>query len=170
MQRRSFFKLGIASAATLALAGGIAAWQMPLGLAPDGGLGPSGRLVFTSVCNAILDGSLPAQNPDRSAALDALLGRIDVLVQALPPHAQAELSQLLAVLASWPGRNALAGLPEDWAMASVAQIQQALQSMRMSSLAVRQQAYGALHDITAAAYFADAASWPILGYPGPLNI
>lgn len=170
MQRRSFFKLGIASAATLAVAGGIAAWQMPKGLESDGRLGPSGRLVFAAVGNAILDSSLPAQNQARALAMDALLGRIDALVQALPPHAQAELSQLLAVLASWPGRNALAGLPEDWALASVAQIQQALQTMRVSSLAVRQQAYGALHEITAAAYFADAASWPILGYPGPLKI
>ncbi|UUZ69586.1 hypothetical protein LP416_09200 [Polaromonas sp. P2-4] len=72
----------------------------------------------------------------------------------------------------WPARpdGALAGLSPSWPEASIAEIQQALQGMRLSSLALRQQAYAALHDITAGAYFSDAASWSILGYPGPLKI
>ena len=39
--------------------------------------------------------------------------------------------------------------------------------MRTASLTLPQQAYHALRDLTNAAYFADAASWSQLGYPGP---
>ena len=88
----------------------------------------------------------------------------------MPSHAQQELSQLLALLASGVGRRALAGLSSDWSAASTAEIQRALQTMRTSSIALRQQAYHALHDITGAAYFSDRSTWSLLGYPGPIDI
>jgi hypothetical protein len=93
-----------------------------------------------------------------------------VLISALPAHTQAELSQLLALLASSAGRVTLAGLHSPWNKAAVADVQQALQGMRLSSLALRQQAYAALHDISAGAWFADSSTWAMLGYPGPLKI
>jgi hypothetical protein len=168
MQRRTLLKLGAASAAVLLVAGGTAALLQP-GLA-GGTLSASGREVFSAVGRAVLDKTLPAEDGARHIALDGLLGRIDVLVQALPPHAQAELSQLLALLASAAGRRTLAGLSQPWDEASIADIQRSLQDMRLSRLALRQQAYAALHDITAGAYFSDPASWPLLGYPGPMKI
>jgi hypothetical protein len=168
MQRRTLLKLGAASAAVLLVAGGTAALLQP-GLA-GGSLSASGREVFSAVGRALLDKTLPADDGARHIALDGLLGRIDVLVQALPPHAQAELSQLLALLASAAGRRTLAGLSQPWDEASIADIQRSLQDMRLSRLALRQQAYAALHDITAGAYFSDPASWPLLGYPGPMKI
>ena len=168
MQRRTLLKLGAASAAVLLVAGGTAALLQP-GLA-GGALSASGREVFSAIGRAVLDKTLPADEGARQIALNGLLGRIDVLVQSLPPHAQAELSQLLALLASAAGRRALAGLNQPWQEASVADIQQSLQDMRVSRLALRQQAYAALHDITAGAYFSDPASWALLGYPGPMKI
>lgn len=168
MQRRTLLKLGAASAAVLLVAGGTAALLQP-GLA-GGSLSASGREVFSAVGRAVLDKTLPAEDGARYIALNGLLGRVDVLVQSLPPHAQAELSQLLALLASAAGRRALAGLGQPWDQASIADIQQSLQDMRLSRLALRQQAYAALHDITAGAYFSDPVSWPLLGYPGPMKI
>jgi len=168
MQRRTLLKLGAASAAVLLVAGGTAALLQP-GLA-GGALSASGREVFSAVGRAVLDKTLPADEGARQIALNGLLSRIDVLVQSLPPHAQAELSQLLALLASAAGRRALAGLNQPWQEASVTDIQQSLQDMRLSRLALRQQAYAALHDITAGAYFSDPASWALLGYPGPMKI
>ena len=168
MQRRTLLKLGAASAAVLLVAGGTAALLQP-GLA-GGALSASGREVFSAIGRAVLDKTLPADEGARQIALNGLLGRIDVLVQSLPPHAQAELSQLLALLASAAGRRALAGLNQPWQEASVTDIQQSLQDMRLSRLALRQQAYAALHDITAGAYFSDPASWALLGYPGPMKI
>lgn len=168
MQRRTLLRLGGISAALLVVAGGAVALLQP-GL-QGGVLSAAGREVFAAVGRAVLDKSLPAEDGARQIALNGLLSRIDSLVQALPPHAQGELSQLLALLASTAGRRMLAGLGASWPEASVADIQQALQAMRLSMLALRQQAYAALHDITAGAYFSDASSWPLLGYPGPQKI
>lgn len=168
MQRRTLLKLGVASTAVLAVAGGVAA-LLSAGL-ENGKLAPAGREVFRAVGRAILAETLPREQAAREAALEGLLERIDELVLALPPHAQAELSQLLSLLASAPGRRALGGLGESWPAADEAAIQHALQEMRLSSLILRRQAYAALHDITAAAYFSDTSTWVQLGYPGPTRI
>jgi hypothetical protein len=168
MQRRTLLKLGAASATLLAIVGGTAALIQP-GL-ERGALTAAGREVFRAVGLGVLDKTLPEQPAAKEAALIALMGRIDVLISALPPHAQAELSQLLSILASGAGRRALAGLSTAWPSATATEVQTALQDMRLSSLAVRQQAYAALHDVTAGAYFSEPATWSLLGYPGPLVI
>jgi hypothetical protein len=168
MQRRSLLKLGLASAAVLSVAGGALALLQP-GLV-DSRLTPAGRAVFTAVGRAVLEGSLPAESGAQRIAIAGLLERIDALVGALPSHAQAELSQLLSLLHSGAGRRALAQLATDWAVASLSEVQQALQSMRLSSLALRQQAYQALHDIVGGAYYSDPSTWAQLGYPGPTAI
>jgi hypothetical protein len=165
MRRRSLLKLGAGAAAVLALAGGGLALLRP-GL--DGGkLTASARTVFAACASGILDGTLPADPVARAAAIGALLGRIDDLIGGLPHATQSELSQLLALLASTAGRTMLPTLAVDWRDARVDQVQAALQSMRVSGLALRQQAYHALHEIVASAHFADAGTWPGLGYPGP---
>lgn len=168
MNRRGWLKLGIASAAVLAASGGVLALLEP-GLR-QARLTSAGRTVFAGVGRAMLDGSLPADGAAREAALAGMLDRVDALVMGLPAHAQAELSQLLSLLASGAGRRTLAGLSSDWTSASIADIQAALQSMRVSSLSLRQQAYQALHDITGSAYFSDVSTWSLLGYPGPMKI
>ena len=168
MQRRSLLALGAVSAAVLVLAGGTLALLQP-GLR-DGALSAAGREVFSGASRALLDGSLPSGPRALQGALDGLLARIDSLAAALPPHAQSELSQLLALLASAPGRLTLAGVSQPWESASVADIQRALQSMRVSTISLRRQAYQALHDIVGSAYFSDPGTWGLLGYPGPLQI
>ncbi len=168
MQRRTLLKLGATASALLAVVGGAAAMIQP-GL-ERGTLTPAGREVFRAVGIGVLDKTLPEQPAAKQAAVTSLLNRIDVLISALPHHAQAELSQLLAILASGAGRLGLAGLSTSWATASVTDIQMALQGMRLSTLVVRQQAYAALHDITAGAYFSEPTTWSVLGYPGPLKI
>ena len=168
MQRRTLLKLGVAAAAVLVVAGGASAWLEPGW--QKGGLSATGRVVFIAVGRAVLDKTLPIHNGEREIAIKGWLDRVDALIDALPSHAQAELAQLLALLANPAGRRALAGLHLPWSDASVADVQQALQAMRISRLALRQQAYAALHDITASAYFSDSSSWAFLGYPGPLKI
>lgn len=168
MRRRSWLKLGVGAAAVLAIGGGAMALLEP-GL-KAGRLAPAGRTVFTHVGRALLEGSLPAPPREKAAALDSLLDRVDSLVAGLPPYARQELSQLLSLLASSAGRRTLAGLAPDWSVAPVAEIQQALQSMRVSSILLRRQAYQALHAIAGSAYFSDPGTWPGLGYPGPLEL
>ena len=167
MQRRSLLKLGVTAAAALSVVGGVVAWLQP-GL-ERGALSPLGREVFRSVGAAVLDKTLPVQDGAREIALEGLLQRVDALVAALPQHTQNELSQLLSLLGNPAGRLSLAGLSRPWADASLEEVQKALQAMRVSSLALRQQAYAALHEITAGAYFSAPSSWSLLGYPGPLK-
>lgn len=151
--------LGAVSGAVLALGGGSIALMHP-GV-QDARLTAAGRDVFAGAARGLLDGTM------REQEIEPLLSRIDALVAGLPAHAQAELSQLLALLASAPGRRAFAGLATPWMQASVPRIQDALQSMRLSAVSLRQQGYQALHDIVGAAYFSDEATWPLIGYPGP---
>jgi hypothetical protein len=168
MKRRSLLKLGVASAALLALGGGGAALVKP-GV-EDARLTSAGREVFAAVARGVLDGTLPTDAFPRAAAIEGLLDRIDALIAGLPPHAQSELSQLLALLAIAPGRRALAGLAQTWTTASIADIQSALQDMRLSSSTLRRQAYQALHDIASGAYFSAPSTWGFLGYPGPVAV
>jgi hypothetical protein len=168
MKRRSWLALGALSAAALVVGGGSLALLQP-GLA-DARLSPAGREVFAGAARGLLDGTLPRGDAARAAALQALLARIDALVASLPTHAQLELSQLLALLASAPGRRAFAGLGPAWSEASTAQLQDALQAMRVSRLSLRRQAYQALHDIAGAACFSDEGTWAQLGYPGPTPV
>ena len=168
MHRRSWLKLGVGAGALLALGGGAVALIEP-GLR-DGKLAGAGRLVFSRIGPAFLDGSLPIERVQRAAAVQAFLHRTDDLIAALPAHAQQELSQLLALLATTPGRRVLAGVAPEWEEASIPDVQAGLQSMRTSALALRQQAYHALHDISGGAYFSDSSTWKMLGYPGPVEV
>jgi hypothetical protein len=166
MQRRTLLGIGVAASAMLALAGGGAAllyeraWR-------DGKLLPAGRGVLAAVARAVLDGNLPSDTAAQAAAIDAHLTRIEATIGAMPVYTQGEIADLLALLAMPPLRTTFAGLHGAWADAPVADIQVALQSMRQSSLLLRRQAYNALRDLTHAAYFADASTWPLLRYPGP---
>jgi hypothetical protein len=164
MQRRTLLKLGLGASALLAVVGGGLAMLKP-GLA-GGRLSAPAKAVFGALARAILHGSLPADAAERHAAIDEHLQRLESALAAFPAGTQAELSQLLALLSSAAGRVALAGLHSDWPEASVGDLQQALQNMRNSGLAMRQQIYHALRDLTNAAYYADPKVWPMLGYPG----
>ena len=168
MQRRRLLKLGVGAAALLAVVGGGAALLRP-GLV-NGSLTQHSRAVFHAIARAVLDGSLPSVVPERDAALQAHLKRLDAVLAAFPAATQGELSQLLGLLASAPGRVARAGLHTGWQDASVPEVQRSLQDMRTSSLALRQQSYHALRDLTNAAFYADPSAWPLLGYPSPREV
>jgi len=170
MQRRTLLGLGLAGSAVLAVAGGGALLLRSSPAWRDGQLLPAGARVLRAVARAVLDGSLPDAANAQSGALDAHLTRMQTSLAALSPATQSEIDQLLTLLATAPGRVALAGLSAGWDEAATADIQHALQSMRLSSLALRRQAYHALRDLTYGAHYADAATWPQLGYPGPLKI
>jgi hypothetical protein len=166
MQRRTLLGLGAAGTAVLALAGGGTAWMVEAAWR-DGELLRAGRRVLVAVARAVLDGSLPEDPRAVDAAIDAHIARMQTMLRGLPLHAQAEVANLLALLALQPGRRALAGLSSDWDNASVSDVQAALHSMRRSSLLLRRQAYHALRDLTHAAFFADVSTWSLLRYPGP---
>jgi len=168
MQRRTLLKLGLGATVILVAAGGGVALLNPA--LSHGRLSDGARAVMYAVARAVLDGALPSAADERNGAIEAHLQRLETAIAAFPPGVQAELSQLLTLLATPPGRVALAGLTSAWPQASVAQVQASLQGMRFSSLALKQQGYHALRDLTNAAYFSDPTAWQRMGYPGPTDI
>lgn len=168
MQRRNLLRLGLASAAVFSLAGWLAVSVEPGWR--QGRLSDAARGAFAAFGAALLDGSLPTPAAEREQALAGLLDRLAGLIAGLPEHAQAELSQLLTLLTTSAGRIGLCGVQADWPQAGVPAVQAALQSMRVSRVSLRQQAYHALHDLVGSAYFSAASTWPQLGYPGPVKV
>jgi hypothetical protein len=168
MHRRRLLKVGVGAAALLAVAGAGIALVRPGVVA--GRLTPEADVVFAAVARAVLDKSLPNQASQRQAALQTHLSRMNALIGALPVPIQVELSNLLALLASAPGRTILAGLGTPWVDAATAEIQACMEGLRTSSVQLRQQVYHALRDLTNAAFYADPGAWPLMGYPGPVTV
>jgi hypothetical protein len=166
--RRGFLKFGAAGALLLAAAGA-ARGQVPYRAADGSGtlqvLREADREVLAAVTPAILAGT-----PATGASLAAAIGSVDRAVAGLPPHLQEEVRQLLALLASWPGRRWIAGVDAPWREASVAEVSAFLERWRFSRWALLQQGYHALHDLVLAAWYARPDSWPAIGYPGPPEV
>lgn len=158
----------------MGLAGSVALGVAGLGLAllpavwKDGRLVAPARDLMAAVARAVLQGALPSDPAAEAAAVAAHLARVDDTVAGFPQAVQDEFALLLRLLTTGPGRVGLAGLGTDWAAAPVADVQAALQRLRASPLALRQQTYQALRDVSVAAYFADRSSWRHLGYLGPM--
>lgn len=168
MQRRTWLKLGLGSAIAFAVVGGMVSTVRP-GLEGER-LSRGAREVLRAVSLAVLDGSLPEAQAHRDGELLAQLDRLERYIAGLPPAVRGELSQLLAILASPPGRMTFAGLDRPWAEAGVEEVQAALESMRQSRLLLKRQAYQALRDLTAGSYFSQPIAWGPMGYPGPTDL
>jgi hypothetical protein len=168
MRRRTLLTLGVAATAVLTLAGGTLALIQPA--RRDGRLSDPAQEMLKAVALAVLGGLVPTESASRTAALQAHTLRVAATIGGMPPAMQAEVDELLTIVASAPGRRALVGLSATWSEASTVQVVEALQAMRLSSLALRQQAFHALRDITNASYFADPSTWPAIGYPGPRDL
>jgi hypothetical protein len=164
MKRRTLIKLGLVGGAVLAVAAGSLALIQPA--RREGKLTARGREVFAALALVVLDGWLPAEPALRAPAVQAHLDRVEATLAALPPALQAEVDELFTVLGSTAGRLALTGLRSDWSVATLAELTAALQGMLESSLAVRQQAFHAMRDLTNGSYMADPAAWVAIGYPG----
>lgn len=157
--------VGIGFGALLAVAGGTVALFSPG--RRDGKLTEAGRTMFAAIARAVLGPLLPQSAAVQAQMLQAHLDRVQATIAGMPPAIQAELDELVTIVSSAPGRLALVGLGTAWSTASDAQLTAALQGMRASTLALRQQAFHALRDITNASYFADPSTWGAIGYPGP---
>lgn len=164
MQRRTLLRVGLAAGVALGVGAGVVALVQP---AREAGrfTGPA-REMFGAVARGVLGTLLPTDPAAARQALDAHLQRLEQAVAGMPPAVQAEIDQLTVLLASAPGRRLLAGVATPWADASAAEVQTALQGLRHSPLALRQQVYQALRELTNAAFFADTSTWALMGYTG----
>ncbi|MDZ5635165.1 hypothetical protein [Janthinobacterium sp. GMG1] len=168
MQRRSFLKLGLLGACALAAGG--AAYRLVRGPAPPGRfvLDGAARAALAAIVPAMLGSALPQETPARATALDGAIAGVDMAIRGLPLAAQQEVQDLFGLLALAPARRFVAGVKDGWREAEPAQVAAFLQSWRTHRLATLQTAYLALHDLILGAWYADAAHWAAIGYPGPL--
>lgn len=165
MQRRKLLVVSAATGVLLALVGGTLGLLRPARV--EGRFSTASSQLLTVVAQAVLDGLLPTERTARDQALQGLLDRLQATIAGFPPAMQAEVDELLGLLAHPAGRVAVVGLRSDWSEATPRQIHDALQSLRTSSMGLRQQIFHALRDLTNAAYFVDADTWASIGYPGP---
>jgi hypothetical protein len=166
--RRGFLKKTAFAALVLAAGGGIyRATHTP---APA-------RFVLTgeaaaalhAIIPAILAGVLPADGAARAAAIAATTARVHQTILGLPLATQQEVQDLFGLLALAPARRFLAGVPHQWSAATVPEVSAFLQSWRLHRIGMLQSAYAALHDLVFGAWYADPATWPAIGYPGPIK-
>jgi hypothetical protein len=165
LSRRQVLKFGVAGGLLLIAAGAVRGqrgYRASTGADRLEVLTESDGEVLAAIAPVILAGTGAA-----GARLAAIVGSIDRAVAGLPPHLQTEVKQLLALLASWPGRRLLAGVSAAWPQASPEDIAAFLERWRFSRWVLFQQAYHALHELVLAAWYARPDSWPAIGYPGP---
>jgi hypothetical protein len=168
--RRKFLRAGTVGALLLATAR--LGWGEPAsgnanGAEPISMLGAGARDVLGAIVPVILAGALPIDSTGKSERVQSTIAGVDRAIAGLPSHAQAELHDLFALLAFAPSRWLLAGMRQPWRESSAVDVAAFLQQWRMSGWALKQQAYLALHELVFAAFYADPASWPAIGYPGP---
>jgi hypothetical protein len=166
--RRTFLRFGVAGALILAAAAVGRAERVYRPAAanePPLVLDASDREVLAAVAPVILAGTAAAR-----ADQAAVIASIDRAVSGLPPHLQREVRQLLALLASWPGRRGLAGIAAPWRSAPAADVEAFLDRWRFSRWALLQQGYHALHELVLAAWYARPDAWGAIGYPGPPEV
>lgn len=156
--------LGAGAAAALAVAGTTVAWWQPA--RENGRWAPPAQAMLAAIARAVLADLLPPE----PAALQAHLDRLQATVAGMPPAMQAEVDQLFTLLLTPPGRLGLFGLAAPWAEATPEAVHDALQGLRTSRLALKQQVFHALRDLTNAAWLADPSTWAAIGYPGPREL
>jgi hypothetical protein len=168
MQRRTLLRVGVATGALLALAGGGLALIEPA--RKEGRFTEPARQFYAAVARAVLGTWLPFEAAARAQALSAQVQRIEDAIAGMPPAVQAEVDELSMIGASAPGRIALLGMSKRWPEASDAELVAMMQSLRDSSLALRQQVFQALRELTLAAWLAEPRHWAAVGYAGQLPV
>ena len=168
MKRRTLLSLGVLGATVLAVTGGALALIQPA--RRNETFSEPAKLMLAAVARAVLADLMPTEGDAGAKAMQELQQRLQTTISGMPAAMQAEVDELLTIVSSAPGRRALVGLSEPWETAPTSEVAAALQDMRNSSLALRQQAFHALRDLTNAAYFADPGAWAAIGYPGPREL
>ena len=92
---------------------------------------------------------------------------LPISLTGLHPNTQEEVRELFSLLNFAPARWLIAGVRQPWSEAGADDIAAFLQGWRLSRWQLLQSAYQALHELIFAAWYAQPAAWPAMGYPGP---
>ena len=167
LSRRTFIATGLVGAAALATAGWLRGPHAPASGIARRKLDGDGEALFAAVVPVLLSGALPSDAEARRAAIAQTIDGVDIAIAGLAPAAQAELAQLIALLALPPVRLGVARVSDSWQRADAADVRRFLDRCRYSSITLMRAAYDALHQLTYAAWYGNPQSWLAIGYPGP---
>ncbi len=160
LTRRELLKTGAAGVALLTLADCAR---------HSGTLDEAQRNVVAKIAAVMLDGAIPANDPERARAVAEAVAGFAIAVDGLPPQVQGEVQQLFALLTFAPTRRLIAGLPP-WNEATPAQIADFLTRWRFSGFQLLRSGYDALHQLVMAGWYGNDDAWPRIGYPGPPSV
>lgn len=133
------------------------------------GISTDERAIVIRIADAMLDGALPAGEPQRSQALAVAADGFTVAVAGLQPHVQQEVQQLFTLLTFGPTRRLVAGLPP-WEKATRDDVAAFLGGWRFSPFALLRSGYDALHQLVMAGWYGQSVAWERIGYPGPPRV
>jgi hypothetical protein len=165
MSRRTLLKAGVAGSAALGLGRWLYTAATPRA-APLAVLDASARPILAAIVPVLLDGALPLGAAATAAYAETLAG-VEQTIAGLPPATREELAELFSLLDFAPTRCLVAGVWSPWPQASREAIAAFLTRWRDSRFALLRSAYGALHQIVLASWYANPRSWPAIGYAGP---
>ena len=166
--RRTFLRTGVAGAAALLIVRSLNA-EVVAEEPRRPALTAAGRDIFAAIVPVLLAGALPTGSEFARARAETVAA-IDDAIAGLPPASRSELAELLSLLDFAPTRALVAGVWSSWSRASESSIAAFLARWRDSRLELLRSAYGALHQIVFAAWYAQPRSWVATGYPGPPEI
>lgn len=163
-KRRWFLKTALAIGAVGASLGGLVYWHRGL---RDGQLTPHGRDVLHGLARGILGPMLPTDPTQRAALLEAHLDDMARFINGMPPVLQIEVNAILGLLGNAITRYMLTDLKGGWRGASDAEIEHALDTMRLNPLPTHRLTYQVVRGLTCMTFFTQPTHWSLTGYPGP---
>jgi hypothetical protein len=166
ISRRTFLKAGVAGGAALLLARWLYTSTGASPQLPHPTLDATARTIMAAIIPVLLEGALPT-GADLPTARAETLVAVEQAIAGLPPATRDELGELFSLLAFAPTRCLVAGIWSPWSEASTDAIEGFLARWRDSRFALLRSAYGALHQLVLAAWYAQGRAWPAIGYAGP---
>lgn len=174
LTRRSVLKLGLAGSVVLGGVG-IAGTLAGCGAREQavaqgyGFLRDADLVLFRALTPVVLGDALPAEGAKREALLGETLKRIDIGGALVYAPAQKELYKLFDLLHMRLTRWLTTGISAPWSEATPEEIHRFLERWRDSSITAFNGGYRFLSKMVAASFYGIPETFPLSGYPGPLD-
>lgn len=165
--RRRLLKIGVASAAVLALGLTLARPKSQAVAAGFTRLRGQDLDLFRALIPALIGSNFPADPAAREPLMAELLLRIDGAVNLLQPALRKATLDLLDFVQLAPVHGLSGGFWGDWKNASVEDATAVMQSWSESRVDVLRASYNALRGLVIGTWYGMPQSWGATGYPGP---
>ena len=169
--RRTFLKVGVASACVLVTARildhEVFAQSDQPGSLDLKKIANKDAVCIAALAAAVLKGALPDEPVAKLVAINEVVEAFDRTVAGLSPAVQKEVEELLSLLTFGPTRRFVAGVSQPWSETSEDDVTNFLNNWRQSRFALLQQGYQALARVIVACWYGNPLSWDKINYDGP---